>query len=300
MFVVLAMLLLATVPDEPRQLKYVFKAGDEVKYINTNLRTTTYKKAGKTLEVSLEQKSANLWKVLSVSGDGVAEVSQTITRLRVTQKGGPLGVQTIDSSSEENPPAVQGLFEDLTKSEIRFKMSPRGEVGDVVLPAKLKERLHLKKEGEASLVTEDALVRMVKGSTFILPKKPLSVGDGWDLDPYTYQESGYWITMKTRFTYEGPVEQEGRKLLKVSRSAEYDVRKPKDESVAQEVTIKRQKAEGFVLLGAATCALVESNMAESLGTESGAGQEKTETETVINSTIKLKASGNEKTEKPTP
>jgi len=300
MFVVFATLLLTIVPDEPRQLKYVFKAGDEVKYINTNTRTTTYKKAGKKLEVSLEQKSANLWKVLSVSPDGGAEVSQTITRLRITQKGGPLGVQSIDSSSEENPPAVQGLFDDLTKSNIRFKMNARGEVGDVVLPTKLKERLHLRKEGEASLVTEDALVRMVKGSTFILPKKPLSVGDGWDLDPYAYQESGYWITMKTRFTYEGPVEQEGRKLLKVTRSAEYDVRKPKDETGTPEVAIKRQHAEGFVLLDAVTCALVESSMAESLSTESGAGPQLVETETVINSSIKVKAPSNEKAEKTTP
>ena len=91
----LAAVLLLFIADEPRQLKYVFKVGDEVKYINTNLRTTAYKKAGKKLEVSLEQKSANLWKVLSVSPDGSAEVSQTITRLRVTQKGGPLGVQMI-------------------------------------------------------------------------------------------------------------------------------------------------------------------------------------------------------------
>jgi hypothetical protein len=298
MFVAFALLLVAA--DEPRQLKYVFKPGDEVKYINTNTRMTTYKKAGKTLEVSLEQKSANLWKVLSVSSDGVAEVSQTITRLRIIQKGGPLGVQTIDSSSEENPPAVQGLFDDLTKSGIRFKMSPRGEVGDVVLPPKLKERLQQKKEGEASVVTEDALVRMVRGSTFILPKKPLAKGDGWDLDPYTYQESGHWITMKTRFTFEGQVEQDGRKLLKLTRSAEYDVKKPKDETGAPEAAIKRQHAEGFVLLDAATCALVESNMAESLAAETGAGAEKLETETVVNSTIKLKAPGNEKAEKTSP
>lgn len=300
MLVVLATLLLSPTADEPRQLKYVFKAGDEVKYVNTNARTTTFKKAGKKLEVSLEQKSANLWKVNSVSPDGGAEVSQTITRLRITQKGGPLGVQTIDSSSDEVPAAVQGLFDDLTKAEIRFKMSPRGEVSDVVLPQKLKDRLKPKKEGEGALLTEAGIVQMVKGSTFILPKKPLAVGDGWDLEPYTYQESGHWVTMLARITYEGPVEQDGRKLLKLTRSAEYQLKKPKDDSGVAETTIKRQKAEGTVLLDATTCALVESNMAESLLTETGSGAQKVESETVINSSIKMKEPSKEKVEKTSP
>jgi hypothetical protein len=296
----LLLVLLVAFPDEPRQLKYLFKAGDEVKYINTNTRTTTFKKAGKKIEVSLEQKSANLWKVLSVSPDGVADVSQTITRLRIIQKGGPLGVQTIDSSSKESPAAVQGLFDDLTKSEIRFKMSPRGEVSEVVLPQKLKDRLKPKKEGETAILTEQGIVQMVKGSTFILPKKPLAVGDGWDLEPYTYQESGYWITVAARITYDGPVEQEGRKLLKLTRSAEYQLKKPKDDSGTPEVAIKRQTAEGVVLLDATTCALVESNMAESLLTETGAGTQKVETETVINSSIKMKEPSKEKAEKTSP
>jgi hypothetical protein len=114
MFILVSLLLSA--PDEPRLLKYVFKAGDEMKYVNANTRTTTYKRGAKKLEVSLEQKSANLWKVHSVSPDGGADVGQTITRLRIVQKGGPLGAQTVDSGSEENPPAVQSLFDDLTQA----------------------------------------------------------------------------------------------------------------------------------------------------------------------------------------
>ena len=49
MTVAFALLLTSFAPGEARLLKYTFKAGDEVRYINTNLRTTTYKKAIVTL-----------------------------------------------------------------------------------------------------------------------------------------------------------------------------------------------------------------------------------------------------------
>jgi hypothetical protein len=295
---IVALTLLAVAVDEPRQLKYVFKAGDEVKYVNTNTRTTTYKKTGKKFEVSIEQKSANLGKVLSVSSDGGAEVSQTITRLRIIQKGGPLGVQQIDSANEENPAVIQGLFDDLTKSDIRFKMSPRGDVGDVVLPQKLRDRLRPKKDGEGSLVTEDGIIRMVKGSTFVLPKKPLSIGDGWDLEPNTYQESGHWITVKSRITFEGPVEQDGRKLLKFVRNPEYELKKPSETKEVAETTIKRQTGQAIVLLDAETCRLIKSNSAEAIVTETGTGAQRVEVETVVNAAIELREK--EKAEKTSP
>ena len=298
-----ALLLLLLLADEPRVLKYAFKAGDQVKYINTQTRTTTYKKPGKKVEVSLKQESANLWKVLSVSPDGGAEVGQTITRLRITQKGGPLGVQVIDSAADENPLAVQQLFDDLTKAEIRFKIRPNGEVTNVTLPDALKERLKPKKEGETPVLTEAGVANMVRNSIFILPTKPLRAGDGWDLDPYRYQESGYAVTMKARITYDGPTDKDGKMLLKFTRTAQYDVTKPKDGSAAQ-VNIQRQTAEGVVFLDAETCRLVESNMAESLLTESSASGENLATETVVNSTIRLKEpkkeDSKEKAEPPTP
>jgi len=299
MIAALAVALFAA--DEPRLLKYLFKAGDEVKYINTNTRRVTVKQGGKKGEVTLEQKTANLWKVRSVSPDGSAEVSQTVTRIRITTAGDPrLGVKTFDSTSEENAPALQSFFDDLTKSEIRFKMGPNGAVSDVALPPKLKERLNAKKEGETPLLTEQWFTGMVRGSVFNLPTKPVKPGDGWDIPPYTYQESGHWVTMNARITYEGPVEQEGKKLLKFSRTAEYQVKTPKDEQAAPEVNIKRQNAEGFVLLDATTCRLVESSMAESQTTETTAGVQKVETETVVNTTIKLKEPEKEKADQPPP
>jgi len=300
-----ALVALLLTADEPRTLKYIFKPGDQVKYITTQLRTNTYKKSGRKVEVSLKQESANLWKVQSVSPDGVADVSQSITRLRITQKGGPLGVQVIDSAADDNSPAIQQLFDDVTKAEIRFKMRPNGEVTAVVVPEALKERLKPKKEGEAPLLTEEGLARMVKSSIFILPSKPLKIGDGWNLDPYRYTESGHLIVMNARFTYEGPESKDGKKLIRFNRSAEYEVTKPKDQPADAEVTVKRQAAEGYVLLDAETCRLVESNMGESLLTESGAGAQKLESETVINTTIRLKEPAQkeptkEKAESPTP
>src|SRR5262249_55773562 len=147
------------------------------------------------------------------------------------------------------------------------KMNPRGEAWDVKLPQKLKDRLQAKKEGEQSLITEDGIVRLVRGSTFLLPKKPIAVGDGWDLEPYTFQESGFWITARSRINYDGPVEEDGRKLLKFTRSSEYDIRRPTDAKEGPETTIKRQKGEGTILLDAATRRLVKSEMAESMATE---------------------------------
>jgi hypothetical protein len=297
MIVALALLLAA---DEPRQLKYVFKAGDEAKYVNTQTRTTAYTKAGKKFEVSLEQKSANLSKVLKVSPEGNAEIGQTITRLRVSHKGGPLGVQMIDSANDDNPEPIQGLFNDLTKAEIRFKMAPNGDVSDVTIPETLKARLKPKKEGETSLLTEQAIVGMVKGSAFILPKKPLAVGDGWDVGPFTYQESGHWITVTTRITFEGPIEQEGRKLLKFTRNPEYTLRRPTDAKTDPETTIKRQSGEGSLLLDAATCQLVEGTMAETLVTETGSGTDRVEVQTTINTTIRLRKPDKEQAETTTP
>jgi len=119
----------------------------------------------------------------------------------------------------------------------------------------------------------------------------LKPDDGWDLPPFSYQEAGHWITVKTRVTYLGLVEQDGRKVHKFVRNPEYTLKKTEEPNQFAEMTIKSQIGEATVLLDADTRRLVESVSTESIVTETGTGENYAEVETSIKSENRLSKKG---------
>ena len=240
---------LAATADEPRLLKCLFKPGDSAKYVQTVRMTTTGKKTGKGKaadETVIEIKIATTWKVHAVGADGSADLGQTITRIRLTQKRG--GEEDVaDSGNDDASPAVREFLDDLIKNELRMKMRSTGEITDVVLPTRISERL---KKGlpDKPELTEQVLTQMIKKSGFILPDFALDVGRSWP--GATILSAGMPLETTYLMKYEGFAEHEGRKVLKLALATDQDS-KGKTKSGPPKTT------EGEALLDPVTCWPIE-------------------------------------------
>jgi hypothetical protein len=276
MFVVLALALAA--PEEPQALYYKFKPGDTAKYVYTVTVSQTQKTgASRTAEPkrSFELKFSIIWKVHKVSWLGVADVGQTMARVRVTTSIGYGKELVVDSAATDVPPAVKEYWEDFTKSEMTMKIAPNGEVTDVKLPDRMKERIRQMKEKGLTVLSEKIFTDQAKAVSFILPKKRVKVGESW-LDGSAAKGGDEDVPYPVRFTYEGLIEEDGKKYHALARKLEV----PDEESAETNGDRPFPIASGGrVLLDPTTGWLVEHTATGTLVAKSGKGRTRTETRT---------------------
>src|SRR5262249_32311523 len=94
-----------------------------------------------------------------------------------------------------------------------------------------------------------------------LPAEPVKTGDSWERTTKLRLEGGQVMTFTTRYTYEGEIEKEGRKLDKVSSkvlSVDYTVEDPVQFS-AKSSDLKPAASKGELLFDRAAGQIVESS-----------------------------------------
>ena len=108
--------------------------------------TETSDKAGtQEIKTTLSQTIDRSWAVKEVGLDGVADLNQTIDRVR-TKIASPIGVFEYDSDDKQEPqgPLAAGLvpfLKALVGAPFAVKMSPQGELSDVKVPEKLLQAI---------------------------------------------------------------------------------------------------------------------------------------------------------------
>jgi len=155
-------------------LKWKFTRGESFRYQMDQKTVTEIKTNGQNIKTTVTQTVDTTWNVKAVEADGSAAMSQVIDRIK-TRIESPFGAYEFDSKEDkaaEGPIAASlaPILKALVGATFQYKISTRGELTDVQVPASLVEAM--KKAGGAGAVgmfSEDGLKNMINESSLVIP-----------------------------------------------------------------------------------------------------------------------------------
>jgi hypothetical protein len=228
-------------------LRWKFKQGETIRYTMVQETSQEMKAQGQEVKTSLNQTVDLHWNIKSVSADGVADMTQTIDRVR-TKIQGPGEPFEFDSESGKAPEGqiaalLTPLLKSLVGAEFSFKMSGRGELSEIKVPQKLLESL--RKAGPAAtaggMFSEEGMKNLISQSSLSLPEEPLEKGKNWtQRSKVPVPMIGTMILDKT-YTFEGPMTNDPA-LRRISLDTKVTLEPAADANVA--VKIKSQEGKG--------------------------------------------------------
>jgi len=204
MFIVLAWTSMAFAQE---QLAWRFTPGESLNYVVQQSMTMTMDVAGKQQTIEMKQAMDMQWKIADVdSASGDVNMAQTVERMRMNSKGGPIGAIDYDSASEDAPTTPYGraladVFKKLIGQEFGVHMKSTGKIDEVTVPASLVASL--KQSGAAGNTLDEAtLKQLMTQSAITLPEKPIQQNDSWDSVQQVEMAFGT-VNVKSRLTYQG-------------------------------------------------------------------------------------------------
>ena len=243
-------------------LRWKFQPGEVLRYESNQTTVTKVKEpngqeVGQTLTLTLDLS----WKVNAVDPAGVANLTQTIDRIR-TSATMPFGKFSFDSKESGDAGGPAGpLFKMLVGAEFTFKMNPKGELSDIALSEKLLGTLQGDREpaGAQGQFSEAGLKNMIAQMGLILPENEVNAGQTWARKlAIPAGPNGETRSIDQTYTYTG-AEAGGKGLEAVDMTTRFDPVAP-DPKVP--VTIKSQEATGHYAFNTVGGRIETSRMVE--------------------------------------
>lgn len=167
------------------QLRWKFKQGDSFQY-RTQQDTQSRTQVGpREVKSSTQQVIEQTWHIKLVADDGTADIGLTFDRLRIKYDT-PSGLLQIDSAADNAGPdelaEIAGTLRTLTGAELLVRITPLGEIAEVVLPQAIREHLESARASQElqTTISEDGLKSMIAQSTVVVPERKLQPGDTWE------------------------------------------------------------------------------------------------------------------------
>ncbi len=228
-------------------LRWKFKAGETLRYTMVQETTQAMKAMGQDQKTSLKQTVDLHWSVKNVASDGVAELSQTIDRVR-TKVESPGNLFEFDSQTGKVPEGqiaslLAPLLKALVGAEFTFKMNGRGELSDIKVPQKLLDSL--RQAGPAAnaggMFSEEGMKNLISQSSLTLAEGPLEKGKSWTQQAKVPVPMLGTMVMDKTYTFDGPSPTEAG-LLHVLLDTKVSLEPAADSNIA--VKINSQKGTG--------------------------------------------------------
>jgi len=234
-------------------LKWKFKEGEVIRYELVQKTETKMKAGGREGGSKVEQISDVRWNVQSVSAEGLAQMTQTIDRVRVTMDTPGQPTFKFDSASKEDPgdsplaAQLGPMFKALAGFECSLTMDARGRIDNVKIPKETIDALRGSLLGQATnLFTEEGMKNMISQSSLVLPATAEETlpGKSWtDQTKVPVATLGTIVTEKT-YTVEGP-DKDNPKLTAITLASKMTIEPNQNAEVHLEIT--NQKNEGRFL-----------------------------------------------------
>jgi len=247
-------------------MRWKFKPGETLRYTMVQETTQGMKAMGQDFKTSLNQTVDLHWSVKNVASDGVAELSQTIDRVR-TKVEGPGNSFEFDSQAGKAPEGqiaalLTPMLKALVGAEFTFKMNGRGELSEIKVPQKLLDSL--RQAGPAAsasgMFSEEGMKNLISQSSLTLAEGPLEKGKSWTQQAKVPSPIGTMVMDKT-YTLDGPSPKQAG-LLQISVDTKVTLEPAADSNVA--VKIGSQKATGEFEFDPQAGRVVSSRVTEKL------------------------------------
>jgi len=260
-----------------KTLAWKFKVGDvhPYRFMQDMDMTMAMPGAPQEIKTGVKQVMDMSWKVTEVGDDGIATVEQSIDRVQMEMQAPGQPEMKYDTSSKDAPTGyaamVAPLFKAMTAEPFVVKMSPRGEILELKMPAGLKETL-AKIPGAASvseMFTEDGFKDMMQKSALVLPEaKDLKPGHEWTTTSELKNPQFGTLETKATYQYLGLREVEGKPYEVFSLTTEIEYTELPENL---EMKVTEQKAEGEIFFDPAGGYLHSSKLKQDMTTDLAAG-----------------------------
>jgi len=229
-------------------LRWKFKSGETLRYTMVQETKQGMKAMGQDLKTSLNQTVDLHWSVKNVASDGVAELSQTIDRIR-TKVEGPGSSFEFDSQAGKDPEGqiaslLTPMLKALVGAEFTFKMNGRGELSEIKVPPKLIESL--RQAGPAAsaggMFSEEGMRNLISQSSLTLAEEPLEKGKSWTQKAKVPVPMLGTMVMDKTYTFGGPSSKEAG-LLEILLDTKVSVEPAADSNIAVKITAQKGTGE---------------------------------------------------------
>jgi hypothetical protein len=251
--VALASLVVSSATQAQTTLRYKFKEGEKLEYVVDQDQKISMNLLGMDVDMKTSMVMEMTWQTLKVDEQGNATAKVTMTRVKLTMEGGPIGKIEVNSTDKDEPDDALGkVFFQIAKSiggmEMTFTADPTGDIRDVKISEgalkKLKKLPGI--PGGGDVFGPDSFKSIVHGSIIVpVPKDAVSKGKSWSHK--MEQKTGMGkITADTKYTYEGQIEKNGAKLEKIVAKPELKIEAADPDSPIK-MKMKSSTAKGFAL-----------------------------------------------------
>ena len=269
-------------------LTWKFKEGEVIRYKLVQKTETKMKAGGREGGSKVEQISDVRWTVKSVSAEGLAQMTQTIDRVRVKMDAQGQPAFEFDSDVKEDPKdggpiAAQlvPMFRALAGFECSLTMDARGTIDNVKIPKETIEALRGSPLGQATnLFSEEGMKNMISQSSLVFPAsaEATAPGKSWtDQAKVPVSNLGTILTEKT-YTVRGPAK-ENPKLTEITLASKMTIEPGENPGVHLDIT--NQKNEGRFLFDPAAGRIAQSHVVSDMTQVIMAGDQNLE-QTVAN------------------
>ena len=274
--------LSATPAHAQTNLRWKFAAGDKLQYTLAQKITSVGITAGMEITTTSDVTMDLHWDIKSVDANGVADMTQTIDRVRFKMNA-PLTAIEFESQAQAKPEevvssALTSLMGGLVKVPFSLKVTPQGEPKDFVVPEKVLKQIKSSPVAAnlGPLFTAQGLEQLLTEVLIPFPAEPVAKGHRWERKLESKTQ-----TIETQYTYIGPEAREGRELEMVTYTTKLTL------PAAARVVIKTQKAEGKLAFDLAAGRIVDSSVEQSAEMEILVGDMKTTRKVSSSSSVKL-------------
>ena len=203
-WLLLPSLLFVAETGAAEQLRWKLKPDDRLKMVSSQVVATKTTYTGAEVESTIDLRLEGEWIVTGVN-DGAIQLTQKVTRVRMEMQSPKTDPVAFDTGDEKRATALarqlQGAIAPLIGASLQVKMSDRGEILSVELPAELSQPKPAdeKSAGEPKPLTTaaDELKSLLARPLLILPKNEVSAGDTWTVEDATNAPAGALALKKT-------------------------------------------------------------------------------------------------------
>lgn len=242
------------------ELKWKFTQGESIRYAMNQKTVTEFVNNTQNIKTTVNQTIEMTWAVKSVSPEGIADMAQTIDRLK-TRVESPFGAFEYDSQDEKKPEGpiaaqVVPMVKTLVGATFRFKMSPRGELSDVQVPDSLIKSLKEASQNNSNvgMFSEDGLKNMIHESSLVIPADALD--KAWTRQTKIPAPPIGTMVLDKTYKYEGPEKNTEKISLNINISL------TPDPDAKFDIKVGEQNGKGEFFFDSKAGRVVESSVRE--------------------------------------
>jgi len=289
----LAALVVAGSAPAQTTLRYKFKEGEKLDYVMDQDQKMTMSVGGQDIEMKVNMTMDMQWETKKVDADGNAQVRVSFTRAKMSMTG-PMGKVEVDSKDTNEPddPAGQ-IFAQVVKAigamDMSFTMDARGEMKDLkVSDAGLKKLQNLPGVDKLGDMLSPDSFKSMMGGNMVLPQDAVAKGKSWSQK--TDQKTPFGkVTGTTKYTYEGEVDKNGKKLEKIALKP--DVKIEADPNAPVQIKVKGGSGKGHSLFDNQAGRIAETVNETTMQMEVEAAGMTISMDVVQNTTVRLRGAG---------